>query len=385
MLFIFLKNIRLPGGFTMKLTVKRDLLVDCLTKVGKVVSAKPSTPILGGFLISVTKDELRITGSNSTETIIHSIPVDGESLRVEESGKCVLPKAVEGIFKKCNKELTLEFDGLSGVVTSGKRQTELVSLDAEEYPKIQVDTEVPTLSVNGEQFKDIVRKTAFAASTSDIRPILQGVCFHVKDEDCIWTCTDSHRLAKIVHVLPEPCKEEKKIVVPAKALDSASKVFDLSKDIEVFPNGQNNIALKNGETLFFSRLFDGNYPQTDRLIPTDGFRTVVTLNREELINGLEYIKEVTEGIVRLETNGMVLTLSSNGQSHVKGSDELVPLSIEGEDIKIAFSVKFALDALKAIDTNEVDLLFQGAMRPFLIKPKESTMDEIQLILPVRQS
>lgn len=262
----------------MKLTIKRDLLVDCLTRVGKVVTAKPSIPILGGFLISVTKDELRITGSNSTETIIHSIPVDGESLRVEESGRCVLPKAVESIFKKCNKELTLSFDGLHGVVTSGKRQTELVSLDAEEYPKIQIDTDSPIFSVSGEQFKDLVRKTVFAASTSETRPIL---------------------------------------------------------------------------------------------------------HREEFVNGLEYIKEVSEGICKLELNGMVMTLSSNGQSHVKGIDELIPLSFEGDELSIGFNIKFALDALKAIDTKEVTLYFQGAMRPFLIKPTESDMEEVQLILPIR--
>lgn len=373
----------------MKFEMKRDLLVEGFTKVGKVVSAKASIPILQGFLLEVTQDEIIITGSDTSETIKHAIKVDGEDITVTEPGKVVLPKQIEAIVKKSNNLIEFSLDGFKTTIKSGKSEFEINCLDADEYPKFpDYDYSSPSLLLAGEQFRDLIKKTAFAASTSETRPILQGVCVEVEKGNVNLVCTDSHRLARVSHKAQS--EQAIKIVVPAKSFDNMCKVFDLDKQVEVFVQNEQNILLRNGQTYYISRLLSGNYPDTSRLIPTDA-KEMVTINRKELVDGLELIKEIassadkSSGVVKLHVNG-VASLSSQQSQKGKGKIDISYDSFESEshELTISFDCKFALDALKSMDCETVDMNFTGSLRPFVIKPHgDVQLDELQLILPVR--
>lgn len=375
----------------MKFEINRDLLVEAFSKVGKVVSSKATIPILQGFLLEVTQEKIIITGSDSTETIRHAIAVDGEDINVIEPGKVVMPKQIEAIVKKSNNCIEFSLDGFKTTIKSGKSEFEIICLDADEYPKFpEYDYSSPSLLLAGEQFRDLIKKTAFAASTSETRPILQGVCLEVGKGNVNLVCTDSHRLARVVHKAQS--EQDIKIVVPAKSFDNMAKVFDLDKEVEVFVQNEQSILLKNGQTCFISRLLSGNYPDTSRLIPTDS-KELVTINRKELVDGLELIKEIASsdnknsGVVKLHVNG-VASLSSQQAQKGKGKIDIPYDSFEvnGEDneLTIAFDCKYALDALKSMDCETVEMNFTGPLRPFVIKPHGAVqLEELQLILPVR--
>ncbi|NRD81044.1 DNA polymerase III subunit beta [Bacillus sp. BRMEA1] len=376
----------------MKFEIKRDVLVDGLTKVGKVVKSKASLPILQVFLLEVTDKEIIITGSDNTETIKYAITVDGEDVKVIESGNIVIPYQIEAIVKKSNNciQFSLE-DGNKTTIKSGKSEFEMICLDAEDFPRLpQFDYVNPSLVLAGEQFKDLIKKTYFAASTAETRPILQGVCIELVPGYVHLVSTDSHRLARVRH--QAQAEEEMTVVVPAKSLDNMSKVFDLDQQVEVFVQNEQTILCKNGQTYYMSRLLNGNYPDTNRLIPTDSSE-IVTINRKQLVDGLELIKEVAtsgegnkSGVVQFHVNG-VASLSSQQSQKGKGKIDIPYESFESEEheMTISFDCKYALDALKSMDCETVDMSFKGSMRPFVIKPHgdDVQLDELQLILPVR--
>ncbi|MDO6657392.1 DNA polymerase III subunit beta [Anaerobacillus sp. 1_MG-2023] len=372
----------------MKFEINRDLIVEGLNKVCKVVSAKASLPILQGVLFEVDVDEIRLTGSDADETIVHSIPVDGQSVSVIDTGKTVIPRQLLDILKRSRKQITFSLDGFQTTITSGKSEFELNCLDPEEYPKFpEMDEEQPHLVLSGERFSSFVKKTAFATSKVETRPVLTGVSINIKS-DCIeLVSTDSHRLGKLSY--QRDSKEEFNIVVPAKALENCIKIFDSKLDVELIADEQ-MILLKNGETKFLSRLLDGNYPDTSRLIP-DGYKADMRIARKEFLDSIEHVKEIANvadngkgGVVKLHVNG-VAALSSHQAQTGKGRVETVYNQLEGEDeFTINFSAKFLIEALRAFDCDEVSFLFQGDMKPFLLKPTEKTdVDEVQLILPVR--
>jgi DNA polymerase III subunit beta len=376
----------------MKFKSKKDLLVEGFNKVLKAVKTKTNVPILQGILIEVEQDLIRLTGSDSNETIQHCIPVDGENIEVVETGKTVLPKQIVDITKKLNKEVIFSSssNGLMTKITSGKSEFEINCMDAEEYPKFpQVDLEKPTIILKGDQFQNIIRKTAFAASTSEVRPILQGICFEMQGDCLNLVCTDSHRLSQVSLPTTLVHQVNTRLVIPAKVLDNAVKVSDLQNDVEIFVL-EKNILIKNGPTFYMARLLEGNYPDTSRLIPQD-FIATITINRKELLNALELISGISsqadnnnKGVAKLQI-GEVVTVSSYQAQTGSGKVEIPFESLEGDvEFTLSFSIKYAIDALKEIDSDFVNFHFTGSMRPFLFTPsEENELKELHLILPIR--
>ncbi|WP_201715485.1 DNA polymerase III subunit beta [Rossellomorea arthrocnemi] len=376
----------------MNFEVNKDVIVEGFKKVSKVLSNNTSIPILGGILLEASMEELCLTASNSSETIRHCIPVDGADLNVLGTGKTVIPKSVVDIVKKCNKEIHFTLEGYSLNLISGKKDFNFNCLDPEEYPKLPMyKLDRPTFTLKGNEFHDMIRKTAYAASTSETRPILQGVCFELQDGNCRMVCTDSHRLARVNQKSASE-KDALKVVVPAKSFDNATKVFDLSQDVDVFIENQNHILFRNHGTMFLSRLLDGSYPDTSRLIP-ESHKSVMTINRAELFDSIDSLKEIasasdsnnSSGVVKLHVNG-VATFTTASNQRGKGKIVLPYDHLDGDDdFTISFSCKYALDALKTLDSDLVEMKFQGDMRPFLICPvgEHEALEELQLILPVR--
>lgn len=368
----------------MQFTINKETFLEGLNKVIKVISSKHSIPILQGILIEVTMDMLVVTGSDATETVRYTIPVDDKNLTVLSEGKTVLPRNLVEIVKKFKKEIQVSTDGPNCQIISGKSDFVIITLDAEEYPKFNNFhlNNSPTVTYSGNEFRDLIRKTAFSASTSEVRPLLTGVCVEGSGGYCSLVCTDSHRLSRV----SKPTKSDKdfKLVIPAKSLDNASKVFS-DEDVELYHN-QQQVLLKNGNTLYLSRLLEGNYPDTSRLVPTE-HQNKLTIKRQELYDGLDALKSLSlsaddnkGGIVKLHINGAA-HLSTNQSQKGKGKIEVPYNAYEGEeDFTISFNVKYLQDALKSIDKDEVDLCFSGQMRPFVVVPDE---EELQLILPVR--
>lgn len=375
----------------MKFNIKKDIIQGAFQKVStsKVISGYIPIPILNGILLEVTLDEIKITASNSHDTIQHCLDVDGENIQVFETGTIVLPKEIIEVIKKLNNVIEFTLNGFELMIVSGKKDFSLNCLDPEEYPKFpEFDLSNPTLTVSCEYFQKLINKTAFAASDSETRPILQGVLIEVLNGVCNVICTDSHRLAKVE--LSTTSTKDIRITVPAKSLGNVIKLFDLKHDVDVFVENQQFVLLKNGPTMFLSRLLDGNFPDVSRLVPNE-HKALMTMNREAFIDAADSLKEIikasdgnSQGVIKLHVNG-IATFSSNQTQRGRGKIQVPYESLEGEDdFTITFSCKYMLDALKAIEDETVSFYFQDSMRPFILKPTEqSSIEELQLILPVR--
>ena len=176
------------------------------------------------------------------------------------------------------------------------------------------------------------------------------------------------------------------VVIPGKSLNELSKILaDNNESIEIVIT-ENQILFKAKHLLFFSRLLEGNYPDTSRLIPSES-KTDIVLHTKEFLHAIDraslLAREGKNNVVKLITlEDQLIEISSNTPEVGKVVEEMKGISIEGEELKISFSAKYMMDALRAIEGNEIKITFTGAMRPFVIYPinDDSTL---QLILPVR--
>ncbi|WP_419960491.1 DNA polymerase III subunit beta [Psychrobacillus sp. BM2] len=376
----------------MKFEVMRDSLLEGLSDVIKAVSSKTTIPILTGLKLEVTNKGLYITGSDSDITIQTFIPVEknGEKvISITETGTIVLQARVfnEIVRKLPTNDVEIEVTNqFQTHIRSGKSEFNLIGLDASEYPLLPEIEEERQFFIPSDLLKSIIKETVFAVSTSESRPVLTGVNWQVKEGELHCVATDSHRLAKRKTVIKDLPEEEYSIVIPGKSLNELNKILEETSSEVAIVMTQQQILFKTGNVLFYSRLLEGNYPDTSRLIPSES-KTTILVNSKSLLQAIDraslLAREERNNVVRFSTlgNGFI-EVSSNSPEIGNVEEQIQAEEIDGEELKISFSAKYMMDALKAIDGQDVKILFTGAMRPFILK---SVHDDsiLQLILPVR--
>ncbi|MBA2874329.1 DNA polymerase III subunit beta [Thermaerobacillus caldiproteolyticus] len=376
----------------MKIVIERDALVQSVQDVMKAVSSRTTIPILTGIKIVATQQGVTLTGSDSDISIESFIPAEEEEkiiVDVVQPGSVVLQARFFSEIVKKLPQPTVEIEVQSQFLTfirSGKAEFSLNGLDPEEYPRLPQIEEENVFKLPTDLLKNMIRQTVFAVSTSETRPILTGVNWRVENGELICTATDSHRLALRKAKIETESEQSYNVVIPGKSLNELSKILDDSNELVDIVITANQVLFKTKHLLFFSRLLDGNYPDTSRLIPTDS-KTDVVVNTKEFLQVIDraslLAREGRNNVVKLTTlqDGMI-EISSISPEIGKVTEEIQSESIEGEELKISFSAKYMIDALKALDGTEIKISFTGAMRPFLLRPLHDD-SMLQLILPVR--
>ncbi|CDQ37851.1 DNA polymerase III subunit beta [Virgibacillus salexigens] len=376
----------------MKFVIQRDQLIASVQNVMKAISSRTVIPILTGIKIEARQDGITLTGSDSDISIESYIPAEENgNVNIEqiEEGSIVLQaKYFPDIVRKL-PEKTIEIhsdENLKVTIRSGKAEFNLNGQDAGEYPqlpKLQTDDsfELPI-----DLLKSLIKQTVFAVSTMETRPILTGVNMKLENQTLTFSATDSHRLASRTIPVSEANNEFSNVVVPGKSLNELNKILDDTEEKVEISVTSNQILFRTKHLNFLSRLLDGNYPETSRLIP-DQSKTVLYVKTKELLSTIDraslLAKEERNNVVRLTTQGnQLVEIASNHPEVGNVTEEVSITSMEGEELKISFSSKYMMDALKAIEYDEVKIEFTGAMRPFIIRPANED-SILQLILPVR--
>ena len=372
-------------------SINKNLFLQALNTTKRAISHKNAIPILSTVKIDVSNEGITLIGSNGQISIENFISIKNENagLLINSLGSILLEANFFINVVSSMPDITLDFKEIEQkqvVLTSGKSEITLKGKDADQYPRIQ---EVPTtnpLLLETKLLKNLINETAFAASLQESRPILTGVHFVLTDHKHLKTvATDSHRLSQKKITL-EKNGDNFDVVIPSRSLREFTAVFsDEIETVEVF-FANHQILFRSENISFYTRLLEGNYPDTDRLIPTD-FSTVVTFETSSLRATMErsrLLSNATQnGTVKLEITGGVVSAYVNSPEVGRVNEEIDVENVSGEDLTISFNPTYLIEALKAVDSEKVMISFISAVRPFTLIPSEKEEDFIQLITPVR--
>ena len=374
----------------MKLKIKRELLLENLNKVSKAISTKNLIPSLSGIKFDLTKEGLTLTASNNDLTIQKFIEIKDENMNVQEEGIIIIQgKEILDIVRVIpEEEINIEvIDELKVLIYTDdeKIKYDLNVINKSEYPNVNLEKSDNYITISSEELLNIVKETAFATSTDESRPVLTGINFKINGDLLECSATDSYRLAKKENRLSKPVEEIYNIIIPGKNIIEFSKIID-DREGEIKLHVFNNkILFEEDNLLFQSRLINGNYPNTSKLIPEDSVLKIKA-KLSQLYNVIGQASILTtdkeKNIVSLSTNGDLLIVKS--VSNEKGKAEM-KMNIEknnNEDITIAFSAKYMMEALNALNTDIIEMSFIGEVKPITIK--NTTEDGlIQLVVPIR--
>lgn len=373
----------------MKFSIKKEVLLHSLNSVSKALSSKNLIPVLSGIKFNLTNEGLFLSASDN-DISIESFIDKSKLEEINEVGTTVIQgKYILEIIRKLEGRIVnIELlDNIKVLISCGNSEFNLNSMDAAEFPNLNMEEKKEPIIIKKTEFKNLINKTSFAISSQETRPILTGINFKINEDKLECISTDSYRLAKKYVTLSNSVSEDINIVIPGKNLIELTKILDhyeTDDDIEmhVFSN---KVLFKFDNTLFQTRVLSGTFPDVNRLIPAS-FELEVKANANEFYNVIDraalLTSEKDKNIVKFECDGNEVIVSSNSPEIGRVEEKMDVEKNNDTNIKIAFSSRFMMDALRTVESKDVVLCFNNDVQPIIIKDsKDDTL--LQLILPIK--
>ena len=373
----------------MKFTIKKEVLMEAINKVSKAISSRNVIPVLAGIKFELTSKKLVLTASDNDITIQTFINCDDEDIiKVKEEGSIIIQgKYISDIVRKLpDKYINIEVvDELKILIYTENSEFNLNGISESEYPNIDLGESKSHIELSPSVLKEIVNQTAFATSIDENKAILNGINFNITGDMLECNATDSYRLARKVIKLDKVSKENQNIVIPSRNLVEFTRIIDDSDEMIEIHIFNNKILFKYQNLLFQSRLINGTYPNTSNLLPKD-YLVKLHFNINQFYDVVDRVSILTsdkdKNTVTLETDGNNLIMKSSSAEIGRVEEKMTITKNQDIDVKVSFSSKYMMDALKSFNTETVELHFVGEIKPILLKSSE---DEslTQLVLPIR--
>lgn len=374
----------------MKFAIYTKDLLDGLKVVAKCADPKPMTPILSAVKISADGGIVTLEATNLKLAARTVLPV-----HIEDGGTvCVNARYLLEVVNKLPEDTaTFTLEGNSLHVNSGGRHFNLLTFDAEDFPSTTFNTE-PKLEILIPVFKDILRKTIFAVSTEDDRPIFKGVNFNLKTLGKVGYrlqafSTNTHRIACYLGgTLPKRDSDigEFNIIIPPDALRMVNAAISNDPDdfLRLVLNEQ-TLTFKFNNVWIKTRLIEGEFPPVDKLLDDTNRTATATFNTLELKAALDAAKLVAKAN---EYNMTRLRLSENqievsATSHDRGDFATTIEAHCDSDIEIGFNTDYLLDYLGAADCSKVCMKYGDNVTSIKMSDSDVPDEFVYIVTPVR--
>ena len=368
----------------MKIICEKEKLQKGLSAVVRGVPTRTTMPILEGILIQTNNNELKLTTYDLELGIEYIIDCE-----VKEEGNTVVNAMMfsEIIRKLPDTEISIEVNENKLLVIECEGSLyKLSTMEPEEFPelpKIEVENSIQT---DQTVLKNMIRKTIFAVSIEENRPIFTGCLFEVVNNSLNVVAVDGFRMAWFKQDL-ENATSDFKAVIPGKTLNEVNKIILDSFDSIKIGVSKNQAIFEMENCKIVTRLLDGEFLNYSKVLP-EKWETRVRVNTNIMLNCFERISLISSSSIEKEKKYPVkvsidigkVTISCTNQTG--DAKEEMYVSTEGQNLEAGFNPKYFLDALRAIDDEEIFVDFGTSISPCIIRPVDEG-DYKYMILPIR--
>ena len=365
----------------MKFTISREVLLQPLSQVVGVVERRQTLPVLANFMLVAREGQLTVTGTDMEVELISTVPAD-----VSQEGEITVPaRKLVDIIKALPDGSTITFNVSDDKATlsAGRSRFTLSTLPASEFPATdQVET-LENISVAEATLKKMMEKTSFAMANQDVRYYLNGLLFDFNGQQLRAIATDGHRLAICDLESSVDINSDRQLIVPRKGVMELSRMLSGDDDEVILAIGRNHIRLVKGHTTFTSKLIDGRFPDYKAVIPVgadkqmlvDKATFIQALQRAAILSNEKY-----KG-VRLEAAGSTIRIIAHNPQHEEAVEE-IEAEFNFDRLAVGFNVTYLLDALMAIDTEQVSLELKDANSSCLVSAPDSDINR-HVVMPLK--
>jgi len=367
----------------MNINIQKETLEQPLSQIIGVVEKRQTLPILGNVYLELNQNQLTLIGSDlETEITTRVHNVDGENGKTTVSARKLFD-ICRSLPKESLLSLVIE-DNSKMIVKAGKSRFTLQTLSAIDYPRLEETQWKHEFSLTQQQLNNLLTKTSFSMAQQDVRYFLNGLLLEIKNDHILSVATDGHRLAKTQISTQALGIDLVQSIVPRKAVLEISKFLDVNSEENVLIKlNASHIFIQSGDFLFISKLIDGRFPDYEKVIPANLNKNII-INRANLIDILSRAAILSNEKFRgvsLSVDQNILTVQSHNPDQEHAKDEM-EINYQGESIEIGFNVNYLLEALKACDSEEINLGLLDPNTSCTFHSAESD-DTLYLIMPMR--
>jgi DNA polymerase III subunit beta len=364
----------------MKLTAEREKLLAPLQAVIGVVERRQTMPVLANVLLGVTQGRLSITATDLEVELVATTDVS-----VQQTGDITIPgRKLLDILRALPDKVTVSIsaEGEKAVIKAGRSRFSLSTLPATEFPVIEDINSQQSVQISHKDLSRLLEKTHFSMAQQDVRYYLNGMLLEIDGQVLRAVATDGHRLALSEANLEGKAKNSQQVIVPRKGVLELQRVLSPEGNATL-AIGTNHVRAQIGDVRFTSKLIDGRFPEYSRVIPaapTAAIRADRDVLRQALQRTAILSNEKYRGI-RINVRHNAVTVQAHNPEQEEAEEE-IEVTYEGGDLEVGFNVNYLLDALAAIDGQEVEIGLTDSNSSCLIR-SPGTAGSRYVVMPMR--
>lgn len=361
----------------MKITCTQSDLDNALRIVSRCVSSRPTHPVLSNILFVANADQstISLTGFDLNLGIRTTIPA-----AVAQSGAITIPaRLLSEIVSLLSPSTPITIDCKDGdgniSLTSNSGSYQMRGISADDFPDLPITQSGKPIQIDAQAFINGIRNTIFASSTDESKQLLAGVHLAISPDGIECAATDGHRLAILSFDDALTDGTPFNITIPSRSLREVERVLSSrqsSEPVSIFTNNGQLVFLY-GDQIVTSRSLDGTYPNYRQLIPSSFSRTI-TIDRRGFIAALDRVAVLAD-----QHNNVIKLVTKSGSSQLQvqadakdvgNGSELLAAEITGDDIDIAFNVRYILDGIKSISADQITIHCNTPSTPAILMPAD---------------
>jgi DNA polymerase III subunit beta len=379
--------------------IEKDALFESLQKVFNVVPQKPTLPVLSNFLLRLSSGRLSVSGTDMDISVTTSIECEADG----EGSVTVNAKRFLGVVRELPAgEISIDVENEKITVKFKNGSTTMLGLPASDFPILKEDIEGYEIVISGNDFVEMVDKTGFCVSQDRTSRLpLTGVFWRVERDGMMMVATDGHRLSLFGRKF-EKSEEDQKTsdfsieekpfeptdtIIPPKTLAQASQIISGGSIIKKVVFGKSAVLFDCGNTVIYSKIIEGPYPNFRQVIPTNNSKkvSVKVEEFEAAVRRVSVISSSTNHQIRISVSPSIMELSTVNEDIGGEARETLAINYEGESMTAGYNSVFLSEILRRVDTDETMLELESPTTACLVKPAglKETDEYIYLIMPLR--
>jgi len=365
----------------MRFKTQREILLKPLQLVIGVVERRQTLPVLSNLLVVAREDGISLTATDLEVELVAQADVE-----VDQVGEVTLPaRKLLDICRTLPEQATLEIavDGERAQLRSGRSRFSLATLPASEFPTLDEIHGNLEFTLPQRAFRQVIERTQFSMAQQDVRYYLNGLMLEVTPDRLRSVATDGHRLAVCDCPAEIAGADGQQVIVPRKGIQELARLLDDSDEAAGIAIGSNHFRLQLPQLRFTSKLIDGRFPDYERVLPKDNDKSLIAnrdLLRQALVRTSILSNEKYRGIRMQLDDGRLRVQAHNPEQ--EEAEEEIEVQYGGGELEIGFNVNYLLDALNALDADEVEIGLRDSNSSCLVH-QPGTSECRYVIMPMR--
>lgn len=363
-------------------SVEQKKLSHILSSMQAICAKRTTLDTTTTILFQAGHRELVLKSTDLELSLQYSCPFQAQEA-IENVQFLVPGKRVFELTRELEGEIEFNVQDNQVALSAGKAQLVLNVKDAQEFPPFPERIE-NLIDIKTEHLLALIERVAFVVPQNNANPALNGVLLTIGRDGMSITATDGHCLSHVT-TTAYTLQEEKKWLLPRRAIFELKRILDASKDEKIFLGVCGNQIVFSGESFnLFSKLLIDAFPEFTQIMSKEGF-TRWSAPKGEFAKALRRSACLLSGqFIATEFNfdHEHLEVIMHNKEVGKLKEDLTLTEAAEKVLSIRFYAPYVLNGLQVLPGDYATFWLHNKTRPIIFEADDEYGHMIFLVMPV---